>query len=94
MNELIENIHRLHTTVMGAERIKRNLQIASGDVVPWCMVQILERAAKIEQQGKNWYVTTVDGNRITVNAHSYTIITAHKAKEQRPKHPCQTEKRS
>ncbi len=27
MNDLIENTFRLHTTEMGAERIKRNLQI-------------------------------------------------------------------
>lgn len=79
MNNLIENIDKLHTTEMGTERIKRNCQIETDDVVQWSKVQILDETAKIERIGKNWYVTA-DGYKITVNAHSYTIITAHKAK--------------
>ena len=81
MNDLIENISKLHTTVMGTERVKRNLQIDDSDVVQWCSVQILDETAKIEKQGKNWYIT-VNGSKITVNAHSYTIITAHKVKKR------------
>ena len=76
MNCLIENIDRLHTTEMGTERIKRNLQIQTNDVVAWCKERILDQDAKIESRGKNWYVTA-GGCQITVNAHSYTIITAH-----------------
>lgn len=34
----------------------------------------------IERRGKNWYIST-DNCIITVNAYSYTIITAHKKKE-------------
>jgi len=64
---------------MGTERIKRNCQLETDDVVQWSRVQILVETAKIEMAGKNWYVT-VGGYKITVNAHSYTIITAHKAK--------------
>lgn len=79
MNDLIKNIDKLHTTEMGAERIKRNCQIEAVDVVQWGKVQILDETAKIEKIGKNWYVT-VGSYKITVNAHSYTIITAHKAK--------------
>lgn len=79
MNNLIENIDKLHTTEMGIERIKRNCQIETDDAVEWSKVQILDETAKIERIGKNWYVT-VGGYKITVNAHSYTIITAHKAK--------------
>ncbi|MCL2281970.1 MAG: DUF3781 domain-containing protein [Fibromonadales bacterium] len=33
--------------------------------------------AVITRKGKNWYVN-IDGCKITVNAHSYTIITVHK----------------
>ena len=77
MNSLIEHIDQLHTTEMGAERIKRNLQLETDDVVKWCKLRILDQNATIERSGKNWYVT-VDHCRITVNAHSYTIITAHK----------------
>ncbi len=79
MNNLIENIDKLHTTEMGAERIKRNCQIETGDVVQWRKVRILDKTAKIERIGKNWYVV-VGNYKITVNAHSYTIITAHKIK--------------
>lgn len=79
MNALTENIDKLHTTEMGKERIKRNLQIETEDVVQWCKTHILSKKASIERTGKNWYVT-VDDCRITVNAHSYTIITAHKIK--------------
>lgn len=77
MNHLIENIDKLHTTEMGAERIKRNCQIETDDVVQWSKAQILDKTAKIERIGKNWYAA-VCSYKITVNAQSYTIITAHK----------------
>lgn len=79
MSHLIENIDKLHTTELGIERIKRNCQIETGDVVQWTKEQILDETAKIERIGKNWYVT-VGNYTITVNAYSYTIITAHKVK--------------
>ena len=34
----------------------------------------------ITRNGKNWYIS-IDACKITVNAHSYTIITAHKEKD-------------
>ncbi|MBD5511856.1 MAG: DUF3781 domain-containing protein [Lachnospiraceae bacterium] len=77
MNCLVENIDKLHTTEMGVERIKRNLQIEVDDVVQWCKIQILDKDTVVEKIGKNWYATT-DNCKITVNANSYTIITAHK----------------
>ncbi|MDE5803071.1 MAG: DUF3781 domain-containing protein [Lachnospiraceae bacterium] len=77
MNDLLENIDKLHTTEMGVERIKKNLQIEVDDVVQWCKTQILDKDAVIEKTGKNWYAT-IDNCKITVNANSYTIITAHK----------------
>lgn len=80
MNDLIENIDKLHTTDMGLERVKRNLQIETDDVVQWSREQILNKDATIERAGKNWYIT-INNCRITVNAHSYTIITAHRIKK-------------
>ncbi|MBD5151108.1 MAG: DUF3781 domain-containing protein [Oscillibacter sp.] len=77
MNSLLENIDKLHTTEMGVERIRRNLKLETDDVVQWCRVHILDKNAVIERAGKNWYAT-VDHCKITINAHSYTIITAHK----------------
>ena len=79
MNDLIENIDKLHTTEMGVKRIKRNCQIETDDVVQWSKVRILDTAASTERTGKNWYIVLGD-YKITVNAHSYTIITAHKVK--------------
>lgn len=77
MNDLIKNITELHTTALGIERIKRNLSLETDDVVSWCRKKILDETAEMERIGKNWYVT-IEGCKITVNAHSYTIITAHK----------------
>lgn len=71
----------LHTTELGAMRIKRNLELDTDDVVGWCKKQILSADAVITQNGKNWYVRVADYT-ITVNASSYTIITAHKVKRK------------
>ena len=79
-NALIENIEKVHTTEMGAIRIKKNLCLEDVDVVVWCRERILDKNAGIERNGKNWYVM-IDDSVITVNASSYTIITAHKKKK-------------
>ncbi len=55
MNGLIQNIDKLHTTRMGAERVKRNLQLEE-DAVQWCRARILDQNAVMEKTGKNWYV--------------------------------------
>lgn len=76
-NELIRNIDKLHTTKLGVARIKRNLSLDTDNVVEWCKYQIHDDNAVITRKGKNWYVS-VNGCIITVNAYSFTIITAHK----------------
>ncbi len=76
---LLDNIDKLHTTEMGIERIKKNLKIDVVDVVEYCKNVILQPDCNIYRQGKNWYCET-EHIKITVNAHSYTIITAHKEK--------------
>lgn len=77
MKDLIENIDKLHTTELGSMRIKRNLPLEVEDVVGWCRLKILDTSAVIERKGKNWYVN-IERCEITVNAHSYTVITAHR----------------
>ena len=79
-SELRKNLDKLHTTELGVERIKRNLSLDTDDVVEWCRIKINSADAVITQNGKNWYVN-VDNYIITVNAYSYTIITAHKEKK-------------
>ncbi len=73
---LIQNINKIHTTEMGVGRISRNLDI-DGDVVEYCKKKILKDESVVERKGKNYYVH-IDNCVITVNASSYTIITAHK----------------
>jgi hypothetical protein len=75
-NELITNIDKIHTTELGVVRIKRNLSLKTDDVVHWCKNEI-NAAKEIFRKGKNWYVVTQE-DIITINAHSFTIITAHK----------------
>ena len=74
--DLIENNILLHTTEMGKERIKKNLNLEE-DVVSFCRNIILNKNSKIYRQGKNWYCE-LDNIIITINSYSYTIITAHK----------------
>ena len=78
-NELLDNLEKLHTTELGVERITRNLNLETPNVVEWCRQKIMS-ADDIIRKGKNWYVRS-DNCVITVNAHSYTIITAHKERK-------------
>lgn len=73
--DLSHNIDKLHTTPMGAERIRRNLNLQTDDAVAWCR-DAVKQADIIIGQGKNLYVYK-GGAVITINAHSCTIITAH-----------------
>lgn len=76
-NELLMHLDKLHTTELGAVRIINNLHLDTDDVVEWCKCKIENANVSITRKGKNWYAHT--GNCvITVNAHSYTIITAHR----------------
>ena len=78
--ELLDNLDEVHTTEMGVERIKRNIEVDVDDIVEYCKNKIKQDYSVFERKGMNYYVT-VDGIIITVNASSYTIITAHKEKK-------------
>jgi hypothetical protein len=57
-------------------RIKRNLELETKDIVDWCKRKT-KQADNIYKKGKNWYISF--GNYIiTINANSYTVISAHK----------------
>jgi len=60
-------------------RTKRNLDLETKDVIEWCKKKILNKRGSIIRKGKNRSVS-IDDIIITVNAYSYTIITAHKQK--------------
>lgn len=76
-DEFYKNVDKLHSTNMGIERIKKNLQLNIDDVVKYCKDKVLDKGCNIYRKGKNWYCE-IDGIRITINSYSYTIITAHK----------------
>ena len=73
---LLSNIDKVHTTEMGIDRIKRNLNLDTNDVVEYYKNKILDKDCNIYKQGKNWYCE-IDHIKITINSYSYTIITAH-----------------
>lgn len=75
-NELLKNIDRLKITLNGAIRIKKNLKINSVNPVEWCKTQIKSKNSTVCKEGKNYYVKA-NGYEITINASSFTIITAH-----------------
>lgn len=76
--DLLSNIDKIHTTKLGAERIRNNLSLEIDDVIPWCKEKIQSKN-NIIRKGKNWYVY-VDNFVLTINARSFTIITAHQVK--------------
>ena len=73
---LLQNIDKVHTTEMGNDRIKNNLRLDTNNVVEFCKKKIINKNCNIYKQGKNWYCETGD-IKITINSHSYSIITAH-----------------
>lgn len=81
-NTLIKNINKLHTTPLGIVRIRENLNLKCDNVTKWCQDKLNKSSNQnIKLRGKNYYVSTNDCI-ITINASSYTIITAHKKASQ------------
>ena len=76
---LLSNIDKVHTTEMGIDRIKKNLKLDTDDVVEYCKNKVLDKKSLIYRKGKNWYIEN-GAIKITINATSYTIITAHTIK--------------
>lgn len=67
--------NKIHTTNLGVERIKKNLQLQNIDVVEYCKSKIISDDCFVEKKGKNYYCENKDIT-VVVNATSYTIITA------------------
>ncbi len=76
-NDLTSNLEKLRITPQGAARVRKNLRLEAADVVQWCR-EAIARAEAIERKGKNWYARS-KGCVITVNANSFTVITAHRS---------------
>ena len=73
MNDLLNNIDKVHTTSMGIDRIKKNINI---DDIDYLKELIKDKNCNIYKQGKNYYCE-INNIKITINSYSYTIITAH-----------------
>jgi len=77
VQELFNNIDKLHTTELGYHRIKNNLDLKTDDIIQWSKTFITNKKCVITKKGKNWYACIADVT-ITINKNSFTIITAHK----------------
>ena len=76
---LISNVNKIHTTKMGIDRIKNNLNIEPENVIEYCKRLVLNENCLIYKLGKNLYCE-INHIRLTINANSFTIITAHTMK--------------
>ena len=73
--KLLFNIDKIHTTRLGEERIKKNLNIAN-DVILYLKEKIKNSKSIVYKKGKNYYCE-IDNIIITINSYNYCIITAH-----------------
>lgn len=71
---LTKNVDKIHTTLLGIKRIKKNLGI---EIDPVEFIKDRLTVCKISRVGKNYYCENND-MIATINAYSYTIITAHR----------------
>ncbi|WP_304124163.1 DUF3781 domain-containing protein [Methanosphaera cuniculi] len=74
---LLNNIHKLHTTKLGIDRIQKNLELDSDNIVDYIESLILNENCNIYTKKVRIYCE-VNNIKICINSSSYTIITAHK----------------
>lgn len=80
MNEFLQNIDRLHTTILGEERIRKNLGLMKcSDIVSFLKKKLVNEKFTLSSKGKNYYCVVGD-ICLTINRFTYTIITARKLK--------------
>lgn len=77
MNDLLKNINKIHTTILGEKRIINNLSLTNTNPVEYCKSIVKDNNSRIIVKGKNYYIKK-DDLIITTNKYSYSIITAHK----------------
>ena len=77
MDLLFKNIDKIHTTLLGDKRLKKNLNLEENiDSVEFCKEIIQSKNTNITLLGKNYYCL-YKNIKIVINSYSYTIITAH-----------------
>lgn len=75
---LLSNIDKIHTTLLGSERIKKNINIKDNEI-EYIKKIILDKESIIYKKGKNYYCE-INNIKITINSYNYCVITAHKLK--------------
>ena len=75
---LLSNIDKIHTTLLGSERIKKNININDNEI-EYIKKIILDKESIIYKKGKNYYCE-INNIKITINSYNYCVITAHKLK--------------
>lgn len=74
---LVLNLDKLHLTELGYFRVINNLNLdKTTDVVEYCKNLILEEESLVYKANKNYYIE-LNNIRLTINANTYNIITAH-----------------
>ena len=73
---LLSNINNLHTTKLGEERVKKNLNIKTCNVINYLKSIIENDDAVVYKKGKNYYCYAMN-IIITINSYNYCVITAH-----------------
>lgn len=77
MDLLLKNINKIHITLLGDKRIKKNLKLEEDiDSVEFCKEIIQDNETNIIHIGKNYYCL-YKNIKIVINSYSFTIITAH-----------------
>ena len=77
MDLLLKKIDKIHTTLLGDKRIKKNLRLEKDiDSVEFCKEIIQDKETNITHIGKNYYCL-YKNIKIVINSYSFTIITAH-----------------
>jgi len=74
-SELLNNLNRLHTTELSIGRIRANTGFSIIDPRNWCK-NLIKKADSVVKMDNKWYVIS-DGIKITINADTYVILTAH-----------------
>lgn len=74
---LLNNVSLIHSTVMGIERISKNMNVSPVNALNYCISIVNDINSTIYKKGKNWYIENNDVI-ITINSYNYCIITAHK----------------
>ncbi len=73
---LVSNIDKVHTTILGKERIKNNLELDIDDIINYIKNKIIKKESTVYKKGKNLYCE-IDKIRVTINSYNYCIITCH-----------------